>query len=174
LTGTIGFWKNKNGQALINSFGTTSNGLTLANWLATSFPNLFGSKAPAFNVASTIGTNLTGRSDSDVAAYFVSLFNVGGQKSYAQVLATTFAVFTTTNSLDTGATSRGLAAKYGFTLSNTGTGAATYTVPQADWAAFGITSSAGATQSIASLLLQANKYAAAGKLNGGNQTLINE
>src|SRR5205823_13942800 len=136
LTGTIGFWKNKNGQALINSFGTTSNGLTLANWLATSFPNLFGSKAPAFNVASTIGTNLTNRSNSDVAAYFVSLFNVGGQKSYAQVLATAFAVFTTTNSLNTGnvtysgTTSRALATKYGFTLSNTGAGAATYTVPQ--------------------------------------------
>src|SRR5207302_1589971 len=41
LTATIGFWHNKNGQLLINSFGTTSGGQTLANWLATSMPNLF-------------------------------------------------------------------------------------------------------------------------------------
>src|SRR5207253_1787939 len=31
LTGTIGFWQNKNGQSVINSFGTSSSGLTLAN-----------------------------------------------------------------------------------------------------------------------------------------------
>jgi hypothetical protein len=30
-TATIGFWANNNGQALINSFGKTSSGLTLAN-----------------------------------------------------------------------------------------------------------------------------------------------
>ena len=59
--GTIGFWHNANGQSLIKSFGTTSSGLTLANWLATTFPNLFGRNAPAWNVSSTIGTNLTGR-----------------------------------------------------------------------------------------------------------------
>src|SRR5205823_12814606 len=73
----------------------------------------------------------------------------------------------------TGATSRALAAKYGFTLTNTGAGAATYNVPSADWAAFGLTSTTS-TQSILQLLLLANKYAVAGKLNGGNQTLINE
>src|SRR5262249_30372563 len=102
LTATIGFWHNDNGQGLLKSFGTTSSGLTLANWLATTFPNLFGKNAPAFNVNSTIGTNLTGRSNTDVANYFLSLFNVTGQKSYAQVLATAFAVFTTTSSLNTG------------------------------------------------------------------------
>jgi hypothetical protein len=174
LTATIGFWHNQNGQSLLKSFGTTSGGLTLANWLATTMPNLFGAKAPAFNVNSTIGTNLTNRSDSDVASYFLSLFGVSGQKSYAQVLATAFAVFTTTNSLDTGTSSRGLAAKYGFTLSNTGAGAVSYTVPQADWPAFGITSSSSATQSIFQLLLKANSFAVKGVLNGGNSTLITE
>src|SRR5205085_5855389 len=154
--------------------GTKSNGLALANWLATTFPNLFGKHAPALTSTSVTGANLTGKTDAQVAAYFLSLFGVSGQKAYAQVLATAFAVFTTTNSLDTGTTSRALATKYGFTLSNTGTGAATYTVPSADWAAFGITSSSGATQSIAQLLLLANKYTVRGVLNGGNQTLINE
>ena len=63
LTATIGFWHNKNGQALLNSFGTTSSGLTLANLLATNMPNLFGKNAPAFNVNATTGTNLTNRSN---------------------------------------------------------------------------------------------------------------
>jgi len=173
LTATIGFWHNQNGQSLINSFGTTSNGLTLANWLATNAPNLFGKNAPAFNVNATTGTNLTGRSNADVANYFLSIFGVTGNKAYAQVLATAFAVFTTTNSLDTGATSRALATKFGFTLSNTGTGATTYTVPSADWPAFGLTSST-ATQTIAQLLLLANKYAVKGVLNNGDATKITE
>ncbi len=174
LTATIGFWHNANGQSLIKSFGTTSNGLTLANWLATNMPNLFGKNAPAFNVNATAGTNLTNRSNTDVANYFLSLFNVQGQKSYAQVLATSFAVFTTTNSLNTGSTSRALATKFGFTLSNTGSGAATYAVPQADWAAFGITSTSGATKTIWQLLFLANQYAVKGILNNNNTTLITE
>jgi hypothetical protein len=174
LTATIGFWHNQNGQALIKSFGTTSNGLTLANWLATTYPNLFGKNAPAFNVNSTIGTNLTNRSDTDVANYFLSLFGVSGDKSYAQVLATAFAVFTTTKSLNYGTAGQSLATKYGFALSNTGTGAATYTVPSADWSAFGITSSSGALKTISQLLALANTKASAGKLNGGNSTLITE
>jgi hypothetical protein len=174
MTATIGFWHNKNGQALINSFGKTSGGLTLANWLAQTFPNLFGKNAPAFNVSSTTGTNLTGRSDSDVAAYFLSLFGVSGQKSYAQVLATALAVFTTTSSLDAGNSSQTMAKGFGFNITSGGAGAATFTVPKADWPAFGITSSTGATLTISQLLSLANKYTIAGKLNGGNSTLITE
>jgi hypothetical protein len=173
LTATIGFWHNQNGQGLIKSFGNASNGLSLANTLAVNLPNLFGAKAPAFNVNSTIGTNLTNRSDSDVAAYFLSLFGVSGQKAYAQVLASALATFTTTNSTNTGATSRALAIKYGFALSNTGAGAATYVVPQADWPAFGLTSST-AVQSINRLILLAYNYAVSGKLNGGNATQITQ
>ena len=44
----------------------------LANTLATNLPNLFGKNAPAFNVNSTIGTNLTNRSNTDVANYFLA------------------------------------------------------------------------------------------------------
>src|SRR5206468_2536495 len=98
---------------------------TLANSLATTFPNLFGKNAPAFNVNSTTGTNLTGRKNSEVAQYFLSLFNAPGAKTYAQVLATDLAVFTTNTSLNTGnvvyngTNSRALALKYGFILSST-------------------------------------------------------
>src|SRR5207245_98774 len=92
----------------------------------------------------------------------------------AQVLAAAFAVFTTTKSLNTGATGQALAAKYGFALSNTGAGASLLAVPQADWAAFGITSSGSATKYVAQLLNLANQYTVKGVLNGGNQTLITE
>lgn len=174
LTATIGFWHNGNGQELIKSFAKTTNGLTLANWLATTYPNLFGKNAPAFKVSSTIGTNLTNRSNADVANYFLSLFAASGQKAYAQVLATAFSVFTTTNSLNTGSTARGLAAKHGFILSNGGAGAALYVVPSASWPAFGITSSSNATKSITQLLSLANSKASKGKLNAGNTTQITQ
>jgi hypothetical protein len=173
LTATIGFWHNKNGQALINSFTKTSTGLTLANWLAMNMPNLFGCKAPAFNVKSTIGTNLTNQSNANVAAYFISLFNVTGQKSYAQVLATAFACFTTSTQFNTGTSGIALANKYGFTMSYYGTAAATFTVASVDYQAFGLTASTS-TETIGQLLLLTNKYAVSGKLNGGNTTLITE
>ena len=53
----------------------------------------------------------------------------------------------------TAATSRALATKYGFTLSNTGAGAATYAVPAADGAAFGLSTSTTSTVSVLNLLL---------------------
>jgi hypothetical protein len=66
-TATIGFWHNKNGQGLINGFGKTSSGQTLGQWLAAQFPNLFGKYVPSLNVSSTIGTNLTNATNSQVA-----------------------------------------------------------------------------------------------------------
>jgi hypothetical protein len=174
LTATIGFWHNKNGQALINSFNGSSTSTALGNWLAGQFPNLFGKNAPAFNVNATTGTNLAGQSNSNVAAYFLSLFNVTGQKAYAQVLATALAVYTTTTSLNSGSAGQSLAKGFGFTLSSSGTGAGKFTVPSADWAAFNITSSSGSTLTINQLLQLANKNAKAGILNGGNTTLITE
>ncbi len=173
LMATIGFWHNQNGQALIKSFTTTSSGQTLANWLATTFPNIWGKNAPTFNVNATSGTNLTNHSDSDVAAYFLSLFGVSGQKSYAQIMATALSVFTTASSLNTGSSGKSLAAKYGFSVSTGGAGAAAYTVLPAYGAAFGFSTTAATKTTIMNVLLQANKYAVKGVLNNGNQTQIN-
>jgi hypothetical protein len=39
---TIGFWHNKNGQALIDSLNGGSTATNLGNWLATNFPYLYG------------------------------------------------------------------------------------------------------------------------------------
>ena len=67
-TATIGFWANRNGQALINSFGKTSAGSTLANWLASMFPNIYGgdSKNPNY---------LGNKTNAEVAKLFITLFN---------------------------------------------------------------------------------------------------
>jgi hypothetical protein len=124
-TASIGFWSNSNGQALIKKFGPTAQGQSLADWLASSFPNLFG--------------NLAGKSNADVAAYDqyvfsnAKLFNQAagdsnsGMKLEAQVLGTALNVFATTQSL--GGTT---AAAYGFEVTAGGVGGASYNL-----AAFG-------------------------------------
>ena len=112
-TATIGFWNNKNGQALI---GCMPNSPALGNWLASNFPYLFGANAGAAN-------NLTGASNSKVASYFKTLFKVSGTKTDAQVLAGALACYVTDSDL-----AGNKAAKYGFDVSTAGTGAKTYNV----------------------------------------------
>jgi hypothetical protein len=161
-TATIGFWQGPNGQALIQSFGTTAGGLTLADWLATTLLQLYGRGGMH---------DLTGKSNADVAALFQTLFGVQGQKVEAQILATALAVFTTTNALNTGATSRALAVKHGFLLSDAGTGAALWNVGSNN-TAFGV--AANTSLSVLALLQRTNDRVANGKLFGGNATLINQ
>ncbi len=105
-TATIGFWHNKNGQALINAM---PNSPALGNWLAGNFPCLYG--------------NLAGKANSVVAAEFMTYFNVKGQKTYAQVLGGALACYVTDSTLAGNA-----AVKYGFNVSVGGTGAKLYNV----------------------------------------------
>jgi uncharacterized repeat protein (TIGR01451 family) len=111
---TIGFWHNKNGQALINALNGGATSKALANWLAGSFPYLYGANSTH---------NLTNRTNADVAALFMTLFNGGAPKTDAQVMAGALAVYVTSSSL-AGTT----AAQYGFNSSTAGTGAKTYNV----------------------------------------------
>lgn len=114
-TATIGFWQNKNGQALIKAVNGGPTATALATWLATNFPNLFGANA---------GSNdLTGKTNADVAALFVQLFKVRGMKTDAQILGTALAVYVTDSDLAGTA-----ATKYGFNVSASGAGAKTYNV----------------------------------------------
>jgi hypothetical protein len=113
-TATIGFWHNKNGQALINSFNGGPTSTALANWLATNFPHLYGPLS---------SNNLTGKTNADVAALFMTFFNVTGQKTYAQVLAGALASYATNTNL-----SGTVAGQYGFNTSPGGTGSKTYNV----------------------------------------------
>jgi hypothetical protein len=155
MTAGIGFWKNKNGQALINCFNGGSSSTALGNWLAATFPNLYGSGAGA--------NDLAGKSNAQVAAYFQTLFNQGGDKVQAQVLAVALDVYTTTSSLGGNA-----GTAYGFTVSATGLGARFYGVG-ADGAAFGVANNT--TLTVYGLLAAVNGKAAKGLLYNGDVTL---
>ncbi len=117
-TAGIGFWHNKNGQKLLTQFNGGTDARALGNWLATAFPHLYGV--------------LAGANNSQVAAYFQSLFAEHGPKLAAQVLATALDVYATTAPLG-GAT----AGAFGFRVTEFGLGASSVNVGR-DGAAFGV------------------------------------
>jgi len=146
-TATIGFWQNRNGQALIKSLNGGRCSRNLGNWLAASFPNMFGS--------------LAGKTNEYIAGYFVTKFKQSGMKLDAQVLAVALAVYVTDVDLAGGT----MAAKYGFEVSAEGTGAATYNIG-ANGAAFGVPDNTIMT--VYDILAAADARAVGGVLYGGN------
>jgi hypothetical protein len=154
----IGFWRNKNGQALINSFNGGAGSTALANWLATTFPNLYGAGAGA--------NNLTGKTNAQVATFYVSLFNLQGPKLDAEVLATALNVYATTSSLGGSATTA-----YGFTVTAAGLGADSYNVG-ANGDAFGVPNNT--TLNVFQILKAADSKAKNGVLYNGDKTLRDE
>jgi len=153
LAGGIGFWQN-NGQALINSFNGGSTATGLSAWLAASFPNLYGANA---------GTNnLAGKTNAQVAAFYLTQFDLPGPKVEAQVLAAALNVYATTLSLG------GTAGQaYGFTTSAAGLGARSFNVG-ADGAAFGVANNS--TLNVYQLLAAVNQKAVGGVLYNGDAT----
>jgi hypothetical protein len=153
-TAGIGFWNNKNGQALIRSLNGGA-GTQLGDWLAATFPHMFGASSGTNNVA--------GKSNADVALFFQARFVVKGQKLDAQVLATALNVYVTDGTLD----STGVAAQYGFTVAGNGVATATFNVG-ANGAAFGVADNTVMT--VMDLLLAADAQAVNGVLYNGNAT----
>ena len=155
-TATIGFWHNKNGQNLIKSFNGGASATQLATWLSTSFPHIYGSGLP---------NSLVGKNNNDVAALFMRLFNVSGQKLDAQVLGVALAVYSTTNTLGGNA-----AAKYGFNVDAIGTGHALYNVTS-NGAAFGVANNT--KMEVLDILTACDVRAVNGVLYNGNTGLRN-
>jgi hypothetical protein len=148
----IGFWKSNGGQALIDSFNDGPNSTSLANWLAATLPNLFGS--------------LAGQTNAQVAAFYLGLFNVKGPKLDAELLATALNVYATTLSLG------GTAAQtYGFDVTVYGLGASSYNVGT-NGAAFGVANNT--TLTVFALLQDADRLAVGGVLYGGDKKLRDE
>jgi hypothetical protein len=158
-TATIGFWHNTNGQSLILALNGGPNSTQLGDWLAATLPNLYGSNAGA--------NDLTGKSNTMVAALFASDFQQKGQKLDAQVLATALAVYATSAALDP----NNVAASYGFSVAGDGVGTATINVGS-NGAAFGVANNI--TLTVMDLLLAANAQAVHGVLYSGDGTLRNE
>jgi hypothetical protein len=113
-TATIGFWHNKNGQALILAVNGGGSSTALGTWLAINYPYLFGPSSP---------NNMAGQTNATVAALFMTFFNVTGQKTYAQIMAGALADYVTNSTL-----SGTVGAQYGFKSSPEGTGTQTYNV----------------------------------------------
>jgi hypothetical protein len=148
-TAAIGFWQNRNGQNLIKSLNGGATATQLGNWLAATFPNMYGS--------------LAGKSNAQVAAFYKTLFALNGQtapggppKMDAQVMATALAVYVTKASL--GGTA-GVA--YGFRVDADGVGSRTVNVG-ANGAAFGVANSTSV--SVLDLLLAVNARSHNGRL----------
>jgi hypothetical protein len=156
-TAGIGFWNNKNGQALIKSLnggGAGGHGShQLGDWLAATLPHLYG--------------GLAGKDNAYIAALFQQDFVLKGVKVDAQVLATALSVYVTNATLD----DTKVAASYGFTISGDGVGTTTLSVGAAG-AAFGVGNNT--TMTVLDLLLAADARAVNGILYGGNTTLANE
>jgi hypothetical protein len=151
-TATIGFWHNKNGQTLINSFNSGPTSTKLGTWLASNFGCLFG--------------NLNGQPNFVVAAQFLTYFNVKGQKTYAQILAGALACYATSSTLAGG----NMAAGYGFNVSSTGTGAKTYNVGS-NGTAIGLLNNTFYT--VAQLLQAANANCSKGTIAPGAFNALN-
>jgi hypothetical protein len=158
-TAGIGFWNNKNGQALIKALNGGSTSTQLGNWLAATLPNTFGAHAGA--------NNLTGKSNAFVAALFQQDFLMKGVKLDAQVLATALSDYVTNATLDP----TKVAAAYGFTVSGDGVGIATVNIGS-NGDAFGVANNT--TLTVMDLLLAADAQAVNGVLYNGNSTKRNE
>jgi hypothetical protein len=157
-TAGIGFWNNKNGQALIKALNG-GTGTELADWLAATLPHMFGVSAG--------GNNLAGQSNAYVAGLFQQDFLLKGVKLDAQVLATALSVYATDATLD----STNVAARYGFTVSGDGVAAATVNVGS-DGDAFRVANNTVLT--VMDLLLATDAQAVNGVLFGGNAARRNE
>jgi hypothetical protein len=158
MTAGIGFWHNKNGQALIQSFNGGPSATALSAWLAATFPNLYGASAGA--------NNLTGLTNAQVGAFYLTQFGLHGPKAEAEVMAAALGVYATTQSLG------GTAAQaYGFTVSATGLGARSFNVGS-DGAAFGVANSS--TLNVYQLLQAVNQMAVKGVLYNGDSSLSQE
>jgi hypothetical protein len=152
-TAGIGFWNNRNGQALIDALNGGPASTQLGSWLAATFPHMFGAESG--------GNNLAGECNAYVAALFQKDFVVKDQKLDAQVLATALAVYVTDPTLD----GTGVGAQYGFIVAGNGVATSTYNVGP-NGAAFGVADNA--TMTVMDLLLAVDAQAVNGVLYNGN------
>jgi hypothetical protein len=159
-TASIGFWHNNNGQALIRALNGGSTSTQLAHWLAVTLPHTYGSQAGSHSLIHANGTYF---SNTEVAAFYQTLFNQNGPKLDAQVLATVLSVYVTNASLDPTL----VAASYGFTVSGDGAGTATVNVGS-NGDAFGVANNT--TMTLMDLLLATDAQAVNGVLYNGNAT----
>jgi hypothetical protein len=166
--GTIGFWHNQNGQAVINSFNGGSTKTLLGNWLASNFPHLFGASNPYISstLAQYKATSLAGLTNAQIATVYANLWNPTGvtKNTYVQAFAVALGVYADTSSLGGNAT----ATKYGFKVTTAGGGGATWTIGSNSPAFGGQTGALTVMQILQAI--DANFTPSTGTFYGGDQT----
>lgn len=152
------YWKSTAGQSLITSFNGGATHTELSAWLATNFVNLYGAGGGS--------NNLTGKTNAQVAAYFLQLWQTVGDGAATQVLATALNVYATTRSLGgvQGATA-------GFEVSDTGHGARSFNV-RGYGAAVGVANNTSLT--VFQMLKAVDALAIGGLFYGGNSALLGQ
>ncbi len=149
-TAGIGFWQNKNGQALIKSLNGSEDSTLLGSYLVSTFTNMYGDDGTGF---SPLDTNRDGMvANHEVAKTYQMLFKRnaktspgGPPKLDAQVMAVALATYVTKRSFvavdfASGNTVDALVdniASYGFDVTVGGVGSTSFNVGNAG-AAFGV------------------------------------
>lgn len=148
------FWNSTNGKNLICSFGGSSSDCTLGNWLAATCPNLYGSGC---------GSNcLAGKTNSQVYAYFQSLYKNSKCKAQCELLASCLNLYATDICLG------GLCgAAYGFQIQQDGAACDTYSVGS-NGSCFGVKNNTKCT--LSDLIDACNSGSSKGSLFGGNSS----
>jgi PKD repeat protein len=155
----VSFWEGLQGQQLVRSFGLTSGGQTLGQWLASTYPKLYGGSNGA--------PNLGPFTDGQIGGYYQSLFLASkGQGLDAEVLATALEQFATTSSLG-GAAGQ----NFGYTVNDDGLGAYSWNVGTSGQA-FGVPNLT--ILDVYQILLAANNNGAGGEPWDSNVTLRNQ
>ena len=168
---TIGFWHNKNGQAVIDSFNGGSTQTELGTWLATSFPNLFGASNPYISstLASFQGspTTLAGLTNAQIAKVYENLWTPSGvtKNTYVQAFAVALGMYADNSALGYDST----AAKYGFKSVSGGGGSETYNVGS-NGAAFGVANNSRLPILQLLQIVDANFSPSTGTFYAGNST----
>lgn len=146
------FWQGGAGQTLINNFNGGPRSTALANWLASTFPNLYGTGAGP--------NNLTGKTNQQVASFYLSLAK--SSPIGAQIASSALSVYATSLSLG-----GSIGTQFGFKVSTNGLAAETWNVGS-NGTAFG--ESNGSTVTVYKLLQDANAISGGGVYFGGDAT----
>ena len=157
--GTAGYWSTTTGQNVIKSLNGGSSATSLAQWLATTFPNLYGSGAGSHSLVNSNGSYFT---NSQVASAYAKF--TGGDQ---QVLSAALSVYCTSTNL---AGTNVHSTDSHFNTSPAGSGMDTYSVG-INGAAFGVANNT--TLTVMQLLadLNANTSAGAAVSFGGQHGL---
>jgi PKD repeat protein len=159
-TRTSGFWNDQLGQELLRRLTKTNGGTghTLGQWLASTFPKLYGAGSP---------NNLMTFSNSQIGTYYKVLFNQFNTNMLdAEVLSLALYIYATTSSLGGTAGSQ-----YNLHVDAIGLGAYLFNIGF-HGAAFGVAN--GTVLDIFHIMLAANNTAVGGEAWDSNLSLRND